>query len=208
MVKIIDIADDRSFSCIILDNGEKYWIRSIDVAASGFYAGLETDYRLFLQKIRVLQYPRALNLAVSMLARRTCSKREILNRLRLRHVSDDVSDLVLYKLEKENLVNDAEFSEQWVRIRHEHGFGPALIRQELKAKGISSDLIDAALETIDPEIGTKKAEDYARKIWRRIGPVSNIRLARQKIISTLVRKGYDWDTARSACDAIENKPED
>ena len=204
MVIIQNISSVRSMVCIYLDTEEKYWIRSADFSASGFHEGDEYSREDFLRKIRIIQYPRALNYAVSMLAKRPCSKEEIRTRLLHKYYAEDVSDLVIYKLEKENLLNDEDFSEQWMRYRISRKCGPALIRRELKMKGIEESLIDKQLDALDSDEKYRNAVQLAGKAWNRMKPGDDIRKSRQKVIATLVRKGYDWETARAACEQAKH----
>ena len=189
---------------LFLDTEEKYWIRPSDVSVACFHEGDEYSREDFLQKIRVIQYPHALNYAVSMLAKRPCSKEEIRTRLLHKNYAEDVSDLVIYKLEKENLINDEDFSEQWTRYRISRKYGPALIRRELKMKGIEESLIVKQLDTLDSDENFRNAVQLAGKAWNRMKPGEDIRKSRQKVISSLVRKGYDWETARAACEQAEH----
>lgn len=205
MVTILHIEIKRSMACILLDTGEQYWIRAADLPGPFFCEGQQYDREAFLQNIRILQYPRALNHAVSMLARRPCSTHEIRTGLIRKQFSEDVSDLVVFKLEKEKLLDDRDFCEQWIRYRISRRYGPARIRHELKMKGINEDYIDEALEKTDAEINTENAVNLGRKYWNQLKPGDDIRKFRQKVISALVRKGYDWETAKAACEKAERE---
>ncbi len=205
MVIIQEIRHERSSVCIILDTGEQYWIRKTDFHESGFFEQEEYNHDDLLLKIRVLQYPHALNHAVAMLAKRPCSKSEIRTRLIQKRFSEDVSDLVVYKLEKENLLNDKDFCEQWIQSRLSRRYGPARIRMELKMKGIEENYITDGLSSLDTDEALHNACILAYKYWRRTKPDEDIRKTRQKIITALVRKGYSWDTARTACDKAEKE---
>ena len=207
MVTVSGITYNRSAACIILDTGNCFWLRTDDLNISGIYEGGSYEDDAFMQQIRVLQYPRALNTAVSMLARRACSRKEILSRLIQRRYTEEVSELVVYKLEKENLIDDKAFCEQWIRFRSSRGYGPTVIRQELKMKGIPEELISQALDRVEPDEYRKNAVRMARKAWSRIRKDEDIRKARQKVTAALVRKGYGWEEARSACDKAEKQME-
>lgn len=207
MVTVMEISRIRSSACILLDSGERFWLRADDLPGTGFREGLSFETEDFLQKVRLCQYPRALNHAVSMLACRPCSKKEISSRLvRLRY-TDDVAELVVFKLEKEKLLDDGEFCGQWIRYRLSKGYGPDLIRRELKMKGIPDGMIDQALEEADSDEQENNAVMLARKVWKRVGTGGDIRKNRQKVIASLVRKGYDWETAGKACREAEAETE-
>ncbi len=207
MVVIRELRKVRGSYCIVLDNGEQYWLRADDLQASGFLENAEYEESAFLRQIHLCQYPRALNHAVCMLSHRPCSKKEIESRLLRLRFTDEVAGLVTFKLEKEGLLNDREFCEQWVRYRTERRFGPSLIRRELRMKGVSGEVIDDVLDGFGADEEQANAVSLAEKAWKRCGPDEDRRKSRQKVIASLVRKGYDWETARSACEAAENELE-
>ena len=146
-----------------------------------------------------------MNHAVSMLARRPCSRGEIRSRLVSRRYMEDVADLVVYKLEKENLLNDREFCDQWIRFRTARHFGPAVIRRELRMKGIPPDMIEEALAQAEPPDHEDHALVLARKAWARSKAGEDVRKTRQRVITSLIRKGYSWEDARIACDKAEHE---
>lgn len=205
MVTIKDIQRDRSCVCIRLDNGMQYWLKKEDFEDAGLFEGAEIAEDSFNQMIRLKQYPRALSNAVAMLARRPCSKGEIQKRLHEKRYTEEVSELVIYKLEKERLLDDEEFCEQWIRYRTERCCGPELIKRELKSKGISDDIIERTFQYADQETETEGPLIIARKAWKRIRQGDDIRKSRQKVILSVARKGYSWETARKACDAAEKE---
>ena len=193
----------RSCSYIQLDTGEKIWLNRSDLNEGGFSEGQEVDEPSFQQFVLLHQYPRALNLAVSMLARRPCSKGEIHSRLLHRRFTGEVADLVVCKLEKEKLLDDEDFCEQWIRFRISGHYGPSAIRRELLMKGIPSGMIESVFERLQISDVQEHALVLAQKAWKRIRPGEDIRKSRQKVIASVVRKGFSWDTAKSACEAAE-----
>ena len=205
MVTIREIRLVRSQICIVLDTGETYWLSREDGIISGFAEGAEISQEDFCRHVRLCQYPKALNDAVAMLARRPCSTGEITARLHARRYIPEVVGMVLRRLEKENLLNDEDFCAQWIRYRSDHRYGPSRIRRELRMKGIPEDMIDAALDRMDPDEDRDHALALARKSWARMKPDEDSRKSRQKVIASLVRKGYDWETARAASDAAEQE---
>ena len=207
VVTIVETEHIRAFCWIRLDNGTSWWIRQEDLPLSGFREGLSCDEASFQHQLRLCQYPRALNHAVSMLARRPCSRKEIADRLKHLRYTEEVADLVLYKLEKENLIDDAAFCDQWILYRLSSKYGPSVIRRELRIKGIPPEMIDKAFEAFDRNEEEENAMKLAVKVWKRVGTAGDNRKNRQKVIASLVRKGYGWETARSACEKAENETE-
>jgi regulatory protein len=95
------------------------------------------------------------------LARRELSRVELQAKL-LPHVNDtDDLSSVLDELEKRGWLSDARAAEQTVRMRSEK-FGTQRIVHELQQKGISDELISAAI----PQLKRDELET-ARAVWQR-----------------------------------------
>lgn len=204
MVTIQNIGFVRSMACIQLDDGRKIWLTRSDLLESGWREGASVDREDFERFVSLRQYPRALNQAVAMLARRPCSKGEISQNLRRHRYADDVIGLVICKLEKENLLNDQEFSELWIQQRSRK-YGSRRIRQELRTKGIPESTAEEALSSLSEEEMLESATVLAAKAWSKAKPGEDLRKTRQRIIASLVRKGFDWDLAKQASDTAESE---
>ena len=204
MVTIQNIGFVRSMACIQLDDGRKIWLTRSDLLESGWREGASVDREDFERFVSLRQYPRALNQAVAMLARRPCSKGEISQNLRRHRYADDVIGLVICKLEKENLLNDQEFSELWIQQRSRK-YGSRRIRQELRTKGVPESTAEEALSSISEEEMLESATVLAAKAWSKAKPGEDLRKTRQRIIASLVRKGFDWDLAKQASDTAESE---
>jgi len=204
MVTIQNIGFVRSMACIQLDDGRKIWLTRSDLLESGWREGASVDREDFERFVSLRQYPRALNQAVAMLARRPCSKGEISQNLRCHRYADDVIGLVICKLEKENLLNDQEFSELWIQQRSRK-YGSRRIRQELRTKGVPESTAEEALSSLSEEEMLESATVLAAKAWSKAKPGEDLRKTRQRIIASLVRKGFDWDLAKQASDTAESE---
>ena len=200
MVTIQTISFVRSSACLTLDDNQKIWLSRSDFQESGWYEGLSVEKEAFDRFVQLHQYPRALNQAVSILACRPCSKGEISRNLDQHHYTNVVIELVIYKLEKENLLDDQDFSELWVQNRIGK-YGVRRIRQELRHKGIPEETADEALSRVSDEQQLKNATVLAEKAWLKTKSGEDPRKSRQKIIASLVRKGYSWDIATQAVDS-------
>jgi len=205
MVKITLIRFSGAKACIELENGNVYWLTRKDLSGSSLKENTEMNDDDFMRTIRCFQYPRALDQAVAMLARRACSKKEIENRLILNRYDTDVIELVLYKLEKEKLIDDKAFCIQWIHYRTGQKYGPARIRRELVQKGIDITIISEYLDAQSTDIYEDHLLQLALKAWKHYGSGEDIYKTRQKVTASLVRKGYSWDLAKKACSRAEKE---
>ena len=202
MVIIQSVTVIRSLVCLTTDRGEKIYLSRKSVSDAGLYEGMEWSDEAFSQFVLTRQYRPALDRAVAMLARRPCSEGEIRQKLRQIRYAQETIDMVVYKLQREHLLNDADFSDQWAAYRVNHQYGSRRIAQELRMKGVSEQDIRNALESLPEEEERDQALHLALKLSRRTGGKEDPRKARQRLISALVRRGYDWDIARSVCEEV------
>lgn len=160
--------------------------------------GQEIDLEEYDNWLMVRQYRFALDRAVGYLAARARSKREVEQKLLQAGYRPCTVEMVLYKLERERILDDADFARQWVESRSTHKLGRSRIAQELRRKGISQDEAEIALEAIDDEDQLESAVALAQKAAARIKPEEDRRKAVSRIAAMLARRGYGWDIAKEA----------
>lgn len=129
--------------------------------------------------------------AVSMLARRDYSVKELKVKLALKLTADETSrdiDLAINRLLEMGLLSDERFARTRARIRSERN-GDAAIRRELRSLGLERELIDSAMSEIeDPE------EMRCWRLWmRRFGELPEDRRERERQIRYLAYRGFKMD---------------
>lgn len=166
--------------------------------------GQELDAENYRAFIREKGYPHALKAAVDYLALRERSEKEILQRLKRVHYHETTIARVMETLQGHHLYSDARFAETWVAHRARK-YGKRRIAMELQHKGISGQTAQQALDGLDSREEKAAAVKQAGKLARRMKGDS------QKMMQALVRRGYDWQTARAAVqqvmDAIDTEEE-
>lgn len=156
------------------------------------------------------QPPSPYDAALRLLGVRARSRSELRKRLLDKEfVAADV-DAVLERLTRQQLLDDSEFADEWVRSRHLHaGKGRAALRHELRDKGVDDSHIANALAQIDDDSERSQA---AALVERKIASVDPDALADREIrdkhlrrlVAMLARRGYGgsmaFDVARTAID--------
>ena len=94
----------------------------------------------------------ARNAAMNLLARREHSRLELKRKLARRFDPADVDDAIA-RLAEENLQSDARFAMSYTRERMLRGYGPLRIEHDLRQRGVHSQHIEAALNTVPREEG-------------------------------------------------------
>lgn len=160
--------------------------------------GQQLDLEEYDNWLMVRQYRFALDRAVGYLAARARSKREIEQKLLQAGYRPCTVEMVIYKLQRENLLDDSDFARQWVESRQHHKLGRSRIAQELRRKGVSQEDAEDAMSIIEDEDQLSGAVALATKAAARIKPDEDIRKATNRIAAMLARRGYSWDIAKEA----------
>ena len=84
--------------------------------------------------------------AIRFLARREYCEKELTRKLMIRGASLESARQAVDELRARDMINDARFAQALVRVRMSRGYGPIKIKDELRQKGVSSDLIESSLD--------------------------------------------------------------
>ena len=152
--------------------------------------------------LMVRQYRQALDRAVAALAARAHSKHELESKLLRAGYLASTVEMVLYKLEKEGFLDDADFARQWVEARTNRKLGTRRIAQELRHKGVSADEAEAALADVDEDEQLAAAISLVEKAMMRTKPGEDPRKVANRITGMLARRGFGWDIARHAIESV------
>jgi regulatory protein len=109
--------------------------------------------------------------------------------LRRRDVDPDVAAQVLDRLEEVSLVDDSAFAETFVQSRRAGGLSRRALGHELRAKGISGEVVADTIAALDPDDELASAQALvARKI--RSTRQLDVEVRTRRLVGMLARKGY------------------
>lgn len=196
---IASVEENRRGALVVMEGGEKLWLcREALFEHSTLRPGDEIDLDELKAWLLPRQYPEALNIAVSLLAQRARASGEIRQKLEAKPYMEDTIDMVLYKLEKENLLDDETFAREWAASRTRSQMGKTRIMQELLKKGIDRETAQMAMEEIDQEEKDEAATALACRLIRRHWDEEDKRRAMNKILMAMARRGYGYEDSRRA----------
>ena len=199
MDEIVEIVEKRHSSVLVFDSGKRFWLTWTQLQEhEPFAVGQQVDVEALRAWLLPRQYPMALNDAVALLAQRAQASGEIRQKLKRRLYMEDTIEMVLYKLEKERLMDDAAFAREWAASRSRSQMGRARIERELRDKGISREVAQEALDALDEREGEAAAIALARKLARRYAKETDARKAAQKALAAMARRGYGYEESKAA----------
>lgn len=139
------------------------------------------------------QQARAYDAALHFLGSRPRSEREIRDRLARHDFDVQVVDRVIERLRRIQLVDDAAFAAYWVEQRATHRpRGARLLKQELRQKGVSQDVVAEALPADDDDEGAYRAAQRKASSLRALDE----RPFKQRLGAFLQRRGYNYEMIR------------
>ena len=204
-----EINEKRHSAVVVMESGEQFWLTWTQLQErEAFAVGMEVDTDELRQWLLPRQYPMALNDAVALLAQRARASGEIRQKLRRKLYMEDTIEMVIYKLEKERLMDDEAFARDWAASRARCQIGRSRIVRELRMKGISQEMAENALAELDEEEGDEAAVALARKLLRRYSGETDERKSMQKMLAAMARRGYGYEDSREAIERAIRSNED
>ena len=113
-------------------------------------------------------------------------------------ITSEMIQEVVSRLESQNYINDQDFARYFIENRHQNkGISTKRLIQELKIKGIDSDIIEQAI--FDQGTGNflrDEEVEIEKMIKKQLRKTSD----RQKIIAYLARQGFSYDLIKTKLD--------
>jgi len=205
---------------VVLDDDRRIETTRDFVSSEGLGRGDPVDARLRARLIDAAVRLRAREAALSLLSYRPRSRSELAGRLKRKDVPGPVIRDCLDRLEKEGLVDDAAFARAFVRDRIRlKTRGRARLRSELRRKGVSRDIVDAAIDDVfeeedvsDEALAVEAALGWLGRQSPRIRrgllepPFSDPReRARRRLQGYLARRGFRGSALYRAVEVAEEE---
>ena len=136
------------------------------------------------------------------------TRRQLEDKLRDRDCDPQVAARVLDRMSEVGLVDDEAYAEMYVRSKQEtKGLAATALRQELRQKGVSDELVDATLQDIDPEQEKEQARALVRRRLRSMRGLDR-EVQTRRLAAFLARKGYGAGVSYQVIrEALDDLPE-
>lgn len=143
-----------------------------------------------VEQVRLERTQAAKDFLLRRLNSRPRTRSELAKELREKSFSDDIAKEALDRLEEVGLINDVDFAKTWVSTRHRSkGLAGAVLKQELRQKGVSDETTQVALDEISSQEEYESAKKLAQKKYRALQREDRETQIR-RLVGFLARKGY------------------
>jgi regulatory protein len=139
----------------------------------------------------------ALAAAIALLARRDLSSEELRGKLRMKAFDEAIAAAVVADLTQRGVVNDERYAQNYVAYHAGRGHGPVRIAAELRRRGLTAPVVDAALAS-----GTDWSALARQACCAKFGPVPPQSWAEKARRARFLQyRGFSSDHIRAATGA-------
>lgn len=144
----------------------------------------------------------ALAALMRLCARSEKSSGDALRLMRTWEVAEGARQSVLQKLIDQRFIDDRRYAEAYTREKSSlAGWGKRKIALQLRQKGVSRDIVDEVLASLNTDEQSERLADKLRRKMRSTKAANQYEL-RGKLLRYALSLGYDYDMATSAIDGI------
>ena len=144
----------------------------------------------------------ALAALMRLCARSEMSSGDALRLMRTWEVAEGARQSVLQKLIDQRFIDDRRYAEAYTREKSSlAGWGKRKIALQLRQKGVSRDIVDEVLASLNTDEQSERLADKLRRKMRST-KASNQYELRGKLLRYALSLGYDYDMATSVIDGI------
>ena len=138
-----------------------------------------------------------------LLRHRPRSVYEVRNRLKLKGYDDVLIEDIVASLKRSGDLDDEKFAKLWIDSRmHMNPAGDVVLKYELKGKGVSDSIIEAALnEKSEKYDEYELALSMAKDRFERLKKLDR-RKATKRVYDFLLRRGFKYDNIRRVVESL------
>lgn len=139
---------------------------------------------------------------IRLLAVRSHSETELLRKLRARRFAEDEIVEALARGRSEGYVNDGRFAIEFAKYgRDRKAWAPTRTRQELKKRGVVSEVVEAAIGEVFEEFDLR-AQALELAMARAGRMTGDTESRRRRLANFLSRRGYSSSVCRDVVDEV------
>lgn len=196
--------DEKNVS-VFFDNGERLILSEDTFYSSGLRKGddIPEDRFSFFIEQNILYHIK--QRALSFLTRRFHSEKELLIKLKQKSYEERLIKLVLNELKEKSFIDDQVFTNHFIEEKLKRKrWGKNKIRAALFNKGVSASIIDEVFQYFDSEVDQNLAAlELTKKKYENLKKrESDIRKLKQKLISFLLNRGFEYEVSAEAVNKI------
>ena len=198
---VTGLREFRGVVIVALDGCDALRVRRTHFEKRPLAEGEAVDPQAYEDSVAAIQLADAYEAALTALDSRARTARELERALLNKGYVRPAVEAAVERLRENRLIDDARIAGRIAESSADKPVGVYALRRKLKAKGISDEDADAALEAFDDDQQQAVARRAAEKLLKRYEGLPR-REARAKLSQALARRGFGWDSVRASVDAL------
>ena len=183
---------------IFVDGAYSFSLSEGELITSGLHSGQELSTEEVKTYKKISAQDKMYALVLQLVARRPRSERELRDYLRRKNQDEQTTQNILNKLSDIGLLSDEAFARSWVESRRLlKPVSRRRLTQELRQKGIASDIIEIVMEE-DQTSDTQTLQDLIERKRKQTKYRDGT-----KLMQYLSRQGYGYDDIKNALRTTE-----
>ena len=155
----------------------------------------------YISSLAALQAADCYEAALTMLDMAAQTSGDLIRKLAHKGYVPPAAEAAVQRLEENRLIDDRRYAQRIAQTQLNKPVGAYAVRRKLRAKHLSDEDVEAAMEGFDSEQQASACRDAAAKLWRKYGDLPP-REGRAKLSQALARRGFGWDAISSAVDEV------
>ena len=161
----------------------------------------ELDPEEYTDRMAAVQSADCYEAALTMLDQAAQTSGDLCRKLIRKGYVAPAAEATVARLIENRLIDDRRYAERIAQSQMGRSVGAYAVRRKLRAKLLSEEDVEAAMEGFDGEQQAAACHDAAIKLWRKYESLPP-REGRAKLSQALARRGFGWDAIRSAVDSL------
>ena len=201
MAIVSDVREVRGLMELSLDGVVWLRLRKKHFAKRPLSPGDAVDPESYVDSLAAVQAADCYEAALTMLDRASHSSGNLRAKLERAGYVSPAAEAAVARLVENRLVDDRRYAERIAQTQINKAAGAYAVRRKLRAKRLSEEDIDAAMQGFDDEQQAAACRAAAEKLWRKYAALP-AREGKAKLSQALARRGFGWDAIRSVVEDI------
>lgn len=169
--------------------------------------GTEIDEYEWQELVVKINYKKAVNKCYDLLSRRDHSVKELREKL-LRTVDSVSANKAINKMLELGYLDDEKYAKSLLNYLIENKkMSKSFIKKEMYKRGIDNDIISNCLEDVEIDAISSILDLLETKYISKLSNSENYQKNKEKVIMSLMRKGFSYGDIKSAFYRLENEDE-
>ncbi len=205
-MKITKIEKKKRLYLLEIDENDKLYVTEDTIVHFMLSKNMEIDEPTLKAIQKFAQFSYGKNLALYHISFKQRTAAEVKKYLEKHDIDSNYIPEILENLKKENWINDDQYVDTYLSQNISSGDkGGYVLKQKLLQKGINSQLIDTKLAQLD---FSNVADKTAQKLLRKYQYKLSTQNLKDKIIQSLMNKGFSYTGAKNAFENLEIEKDD